>query len=487
MAAKEKKKGGLRRCIGWILVVWGVFLGIPAALCTVVTLFGGMEVESFGEGVFLFFCFFVLTSICVYMIVGGRRLIKGIAAKVKRKQPQPEPEQPPLPQDASMQEQLSQIDGDMKEALKVIQPNPTTPEALESEKQYAQRWQEREERLKQYVRERANVTMQDAMNTFTPEEQKRFETQVYQYSQDTGRDGRAPEECAGNRGLVFVDGRPVAKEVAERLEIMRRHAKEVQKLPVSVEGTEVRFHSGSFFGWREEHPSPQYETRGVMALTEKEPVITVFEDGVKTRSYRLQTEGDEDFTGKYFHYSVRVQLLGKYRVPAMQLDGFIADTDEDRKMTMQDVGYRMEGHILACGGGPAKAVREMNRGQDLPNKGLKYPGYTTPSNVRLVGVCAKCGESFTFHGYAFYMGQNDVAYSDDGLDCCSIAEYNIDKDTWSYEEDGKTFRYYNSFSCPHCGAPYIDYKKNPGMKQFGVSGCVHLGRKAYHAGVETSA
>ena len=58
MAAKEKKKGGFRRCIGWILVVWGVFLGIPAALCTVVTLFGGMEVESFGEGVFLFFCFF---------------------------------------------------------------------------------------------------------------------------------------------------------------------------------------------------------------------------------------------------------------------------------------------------------------------------------------------------------------------------------------------------------------------------------------------
>ena len=57
----------------------------------------------------------------------------------------------------------------------------------------------------------------------------------------------------------------------------------------------------------------------------------------------------------------------------------------------------------------------------------------------------------------------------------------------SYEEDGKTFRYYNSFCCPHCGAPYIDYKKNPGMKQFGVSGCVHLGRKAYHAGSKTSA
>ena len=372
MSAKEKKKGGFRRCIGWILVVWGVFLGIPAALCAVGTLFGGMEVDSFGEGAFLFFCFFVLTSICVYMIVGGRRLIKGIAAKVKRKQSQ-------------------------TEAAQEGRKQPDSPEPARQ---------------------------------------------------------------------------PDGKE---------------QREPVQVEGTEVHFRSASYFGWQELHPSAQYEKCGVMTLTEKEPVITVFEDGVKTRAYRLQTEGEEDFTGKYFHYSVRVQILGKYLVPAMQLDGFLSYTEEERKMTAKDVGYRMEGHILACGGSRAQMVREMNRGQDLPPKGLKYPGYTTPSNIRLVGVCADCGESFAFHGYAFYMTQADAAYSDDGLDCCSITEYNIDKDTWSYEEDGKTFRYYNSFCCPHCGAPYIDYKKNPGMKQFGVSGCVHLGRKAYHAGSKTSA
>ena len=372
VAAKEKKKGGFRRYIGWILVVWGAFLGIPAALCTVVTLFGGMEVDSFGEGAFLFFIFFVLTSFCLCMIVGGRQLIRGIAAKAKRKQSQTEP----------APERRKQPDS----------PEPT-----------------------------------------------------------------------------------------------RQHVGKEQKEPVHVEGTEVHFRSASYFGWQELHPSAQYEKCGVMTLTEKEPVITVFEDGVKTRAYRLQTEGEEDFTGKYFHYSVRVQILGKYLVPAMQLDGFLSDTEEERKMTAKDMGYRMEGHILACGGSRAQMVREMNRGQDLPPKGLKYPGYTTPSNIRLVGVCADCGESFAFHGYAFYMTQADAAYSDDGLDCCSITEYTIDQDTWSYEEDGKTFRYYNSFCCPHCGAPYIDYKKNPGMKQFGVSGCVHLGRKAYHAGSKTSA
>lgn len=112
-------------------------------------------------------------------------------------------------------------------------------------------------------------------------------------------------------------------------------------------------------------------------------------------------------------------------------------------------------------------------------KALKYPGYTTPSNVRLVGICPDCGKSFCFHGYACYMMQCDAAYSDDGLDCCQISDFNIDKDNWTYEADGKTFRYYNSFCCPHCGAPYIDYRKFPEQKVFGVSACVHLGRKVY--------
>ena len=91
------------------------------------------------------------------------------------------------------------------------------------------------------------------------------------------------------------------------------------------------------------------------------------------------------------------------------------------------------------------------------------------------------GKSFAFHGYSFYMIQRDVAYSDDGMDCCEITAYNIEKENWSCEIDGKTFRYYNSFNCPYCKSPYIDYKKHPENKVFGVCGCVHLGRKHYQS------
>lgn len=140
----------------------------------------------------------------------------------------------------------------------------------------------------------------------------------------------------------------------------------------------------------------------------------------------------------------------------------------------------MEGHFLACGGENTKVRQEMNRGQDLPMKALKYLGYITPANIRMVGICPDCGKSFCFHAYSLYMGQCDVAYSDDGLECCSISSQEIDKDSWTHQTDGKTFHYYNSFCCPHCGTPYIDYQKFPEKKKFGVSGCVYLGRELYY-------
>lgn len=251
-------------------------------------------------------------------------------------------------------------------------------------------------------------------------------------------------------------------------------------LPAELKGTGIYVHSASLLEWlRVNRLAGQYELSGVMPLREREPVITLYEDGVKTREYRLETEKDEDFTGKYFHIGIRMGMQGMPSVPVTQIDGFLSDTPEERRMTMNDIGYRFEGHFLACGGENAQKRQEMNRGQDLPTKALKYPGYTTPSNVRLVGICPDCGKSFCFHGYAFYMGQNEVAYSDDGLDCCQVSAHNVASEGWKCEVDGKTFRYYNSFCCPHCGTPYIDYRKHPENKKFGVSGCVLLGRKAY--------
>lgn len=224
---------------------------------------------------------------------------------------------------------------------------------------------------------------------------------------------------------------------------------------------------------------PQYEYNFVIPLTERTPVISVYEGPVKTIRYCLQTEGDEDFTGKFFHCSVRVDT--RKPLLAALIDGFVSDTAEEQKMTLNNIGYRMEAYLFRY---DMKLFQETNgimAGKDLVEKALKYPGHTTPANVRLIGICQKCNKSFAFHGYSFYMAQQDVAYSDNGQRCCTISDHDINPDTWSYEADGLKFSYYNSFCCPYCGEPYIDYKNNREMKQFGVSGCVHLGTKYYEA------
>lgn len=126
----------------------------------------------------------------------------------------------------------------------------------------------------------------------------------------------------------------------------------------------------------------------------------------------------------------------------------------------------------------------MTKGRDLIMKGLRYPGRITPGNVRLVGICSECGKSLTFRTYNFPMMQVEPCYSDDGLDLCELSAYeaaeaSFDKKGWSCTIDGKTFRYYNSFNCPHCGKPYIDYKKYPEMKEYGNFGCMFINRKIY--------
>ncbi|MBE7050059.1 MAG: hypothetical protein E7394_04730 [Ruminococcaceae bacterium] len=249
---------------------------------------------------------------------------------------------------------------------------------------------------------------------------------------------------------------------------------------VFIKGDSIHINSDKFLEWVKKNPDERnFVFCAAVQLKGKEPVISLYEDKVKTKEYCLQTEDGEDFNKKYFLFSVRLSLMDNQFVPVAQIDGFISDTPKNRPIETDDIGYRMEGHYLACGGTLSKQRYDAMRGQDLVAKGLKYPGYTTPANVRLIGVCPECGKSFAFHGYAFYMMQSDVAYSDDGLYCCEILSHDIDKDTWTYESDGKIFRYYNSFNCPYCGTPYIDYKKYHENKVFGVSGCVHLGKKYY--------
>ena len=321
MAKMKKCAYCLRRIFGWLLIVLGGLLGASSAVCALVALFGGMELDSFGERLRFFAtalmmtaAFFTILWLGIRLKNSGRRNMA--AGRVMN---------PSLPAKKKMQRANNvkvcgkcekcgeplhafhyyrdnacftycekcgnsnlaafaapyrtielNFDGHQREGFSLT----VEVEKWPSLEQCYLRWYEwnetggsdvkvdlptnymREHTVEEFLAEyilkendvtncipfsinegllrqirnrltesgvlqdkrtayAGKITVQDALNTFPTEEQQRFENQLYQYSQDTGRAGLSPEIAAANRGLVFVDGRPVAKEVAARLDEMR--------------------------------------------------------------------------------------------------------------------------------------------------------------------------------------------------------------------------------------------------------------------------
>ena len=182
------------RFFGWLLIVLGGISGVSSAVCALVALFGGMELDSFGERLIFFATDLMMTAAFFTILWLGIRL---------KNSGRGEKTAPPVKRKSSPANQ--------KETQK-----STDERRLQREKEEILR-----AKRTAYA---GKITVQDALNTFPAEEQQRFENRRYQYSQDTGRGGLSPEIAAANRGMVFVDGRPVAKEVAARLDEMRNCA-----------------------------------------------------------------------------------------------------------------------------------------------------------------------------------------------------------------------------------------------------------------------
>lgn len=215
-------------------MVLGGLLAGTCAFCALAALFGGLETESFGEQLSLFVIFLILMCVGTCVLIEGRWVKNGKKQKKSTAQVKTKTKLPPASED---QRRLEEIDRNIDSVAGTIQANPMSPGRVSDEEHLRKLQQEKHARLKRIAAHSEKITVQDAWNIFTPEQQKRFDAQVYQYSQDVGRDGVLPREVyAENRGLVFVDGRPVPKEVAARLKELRKAA-EVEK---KMENTMVK-------------------------------------------------------------------------------------------------------------------------------------------------------------------------------------------------------------------------------------------------------
>lgn len=194
------------------------------------------------------------------------------------------------------------------------------------------------------------------------------------------------------------------------------------------------------------------------------------DSGGGVRSFDLSSAMDDG--DRALHLSVRVSATF-----VVQADGVLTEREHDDPQQALQAGaraVRMQPFFLPEYPQPAPDLR----GRGLFGRGLHYPGQITPSNVSLLCLCDRCSKSFRVQ--SFHAGFGDVAYLycsnrphvlivDQGVadappllqeaDLEAVARF--ESRLPSCASCGGSFEYLNPFRCPHCLAPYIDFRRHP--------------------------
>lgn len=191
----------------------------------------------------------------------------------------------------------------------------------------------------------------------------------------------------------------------------------------------------------------------------------------------------------WLHLSVRVH--GSF---ACQSDCLISDSKDDPVHQFQAgrvKGIRFQPFLLPERGPAA----DRSVGHGLFHRGFHFTGVVTPGNVSLSCICDYCSESFRLQSFHAGFGDDAYFYCSGGPHTLVTNGYrdthvsyqppSIGTPDWSklaeLEEKlpqcricGGDFRYLNSFLCPHCLKPYIDYTKYPKERETDYYGvCIY--------------
>ncbi|MBR7061269.1 MAG: hypothetical protein IKI34_06010, partial [Eubacterium sp.] len=222
-----------------------------------------------------------------------------------------------------------------------------------------------------------------------------------------------------------------------------------------------------------------YSFYSFIPLEEKTPDLSILDGEKLLAHYILENKENEDFSDKLL--CLRGNFICKNESVKLVSEGVVIQSkDVDINMAfkaLDTIIYRFEILNISSDESELEEAIAQIDGAELEEKGLRYGNYITPANVRCVGVCRKCGKSFVFNTYNYPMGELEPAYSDDGLHTAKLHTAPVDKKNWRITLNGITYRYFNSFCCPHCGGAYIDYKNRNELKRAGNLGCVHFGYK----------
>ena len=179
---------------------------------------------------------------------------------------------------------------------------------------------------------------------------------------------------------------------------------------------------------------------------------------------------------RYVHFSIRVGPTF-----AVQADCVLSASEQTPAEAFASgiaKGIRFQPlYLPESAGDPAELV-----GRGLFFRGFHFSGTITPGNVSVLCICDSCRKSFRVQSFhAGFMSVN-YFYCDKGPHTLIASSYlqdcppllgRVDPEALRRfqarlplcEKCGGEYQYYNPFRCPHCLAPYIDFKRHPSERE----------------------
>jgi len=245
-----------------------------------------------------------------------------------------------------------------------------------------------------------------------------------------------------------------------------------------------------FIDNQNENVGKAFEFETVFSLTTSTPEIKVYENQNLIHTFRIDTLQDNpDLTGQFLHSSIRILVNS-----GVMIDGIVSNsnttfshwTDNDYE------AVRFQPFFLSDKNENNIALK----GKGLFERGLHFSGTITPRGVRNICFCDSCNLSFTIEHFHSGFSELQYFYSRDSKETLVVPYGSIenlptqlqgiiDNSTLEIIEDKLpkpsndvgTFRYYNSFKCPHCLAAYIDFEKYKEMRPKEYYGNTYINQK----------
>jgi hypothetical protein len=212
------------------------------------------------------------------------------------------------------------------------------------------------------------------------------------------------------------------------------------------------------------------EIENIFSLAQPTPDIKVYENDKLLRLFHIDTlDANSDLTGQFLHSSIRI-----LETNAVIIDGVVSKSGSSfPKWTDENYeAIRFQPFYLSN----ADSNNAQLIGTGLLDRGLHFSGIVTPSTVRCICICDNCKQSFSLQHFHAGFSEIQYFYSSESKETL-IVPYDVIAGMPKQlqeaidlrilcEVEGKLpkssdgdFHYYNSFKCPHCLTPFIDFGK----------------------------